>query len=307
MNQEKYFEKKVREAIEILGKYLPPDGIDGDEAINLLLGIFDNAEIVEKLAATKTISGGIMPPLTRPACVIDLETTGVDTEKDFIVEISVLKIMPDLSEELKTMLINPGIPIPAGATEVHGITDEMVKDKPTFVSISKALLQHIDGCDIIGFNSNKFDVPFLVSMFKRVGLTWEWKKVNLIDVRNIFVQKEERTLSAGVKFYLGRDHAEAHSAEGDVTATKEILIQQLANYPDLPREFKDLALYSNYNREIIDLAGVFGKNEAGEIVFMVGKHKGTVAKKEKSYLEWMINKSDFSRDTKDVASLISFM
>ena len=251
----------------------------------------------------KEIVGGFFPSLERPICFIDLETTGTDTERSMIVEICVLKIMPDGTEDVRTMLINPGIPIPAEATAVHGITDEDVKGKPTFAAISKALLQHIEGCDIAGFNSNRFDVPLLAAMFERVGLSWDWRKINLIDVRNIFVQKEERTLSAGVKFYLGRNHDEAHSAEADVVETKNILLAQLSRYEDLPKDFKELALYSNYGKEIIDLAGKFQYNEAGEIVFTFGPHIGKPAKSEKGFLQWMLTK-DFTKDTKNVAQRI---
>lgn len=247
-----------------------------------------------------------MPELERPICFIDLETTGVDVDKDFIVEISVLKVMPDQTQEIRTMLINPGVPIPAGATEVHGITNEDVAGCPTFASISKSLKIFIDNCDIAGFNSNTFDVPMLNAMFNRVGLVWEWKKVNLIDVRNIFVQQEERTLSAAVKFYLGREHDAAHSAEGDIKETMNVFLAQLARYPDLPKDMNGLAWYSNYSEEIIDLARKFKKDDAGEIVFNFGSHKGEVARKNKNYLKWMIDKGDFSKDTKSVANLLSF-
>lgn len=266
----------------------------------------DLVEIINEEARKERPAPGVLPDLVRPVCFFDLETTGVDVEKDFIVEISVLKILVDGTEDTRTMLINPGVPIPAEATAIHGITDDMVKDKPTFVAISKSLLQHIKDCDIVGFNSNRFDVPMLYFMFDRVGLVWDWKAVNLIDVRNIFIQKEERTLTAGVKFYLGRDHSAAHSAEADVVATKEILIHQLFWYEDLPKDFKELALYSNYGKEIIDMAGKFLKNEAGEIVFNFGAHKGKVATTEKQYLQWMLNKGDFNKDTKAVVSKLLY-
>lgn len=253
----------------------------------------------------KQIVGGIMPELERPICFLDLETTGVDTDHSFICEITVLKIDKDGNEDLTTMLINPGVPIPKDATDVHGITDEMVKDKPIFASVSKNLLKYIEDCDIAGFNSNSFDVPMLVSMFSRVGLKLNWKNINLIDVRNIFVINEERTLSAGVKFYLNRDHSEAHSAEADVLATRDILVQQMAKY-DLTRDMKELALYSNYGREFVDLSRKFVKNEKGEIVFNFGSHMGKVATTEKKYLQWMIEKGDFTADTKDVANILSF-
>jgi len=255
------------------------------------------------LVHKKEIVGSFLPELERPICFIDLETTGTDVEKDFIVEICVLKISPDGTEEIRTMLIKPPVPIPKEASDVHGITDEDVQEAPAFVQISKALLEHIQGCDIAGFNSTRFDVPLLYFSFARVGLQWDWKKVNLIDVRNIFVQKEQRTLSAGVKFYLGRDHEEAHSAEQDIIETKNIFCQQLAMYEDLPKTMKEIALYSNYGKEIIDLAGKFEKNEAGEVVFAFGPHIHKPAKSEKGFLNWMLTK-DFTKDTKEVAQMI---
>lgn len=244
----------------------------------------------------------VFPIMTRPICFFDLETTGVDIEKDFIVEICVLKLNPDFTEEVKTMRINPGVPIPAEATAVHGITNEMVIDCPLFVSISKSLLAFISDCDIAGFNSNRFDVPFLYFMFQRVGLEWNWRDANLIDVRNIFVRQEERTLSAGVKFYLGEDHSEAHSSEADVRATKRIFFEQLTKY-QLSKDLKELALYSNYDNEIIDLGGKFAKDKEGDFIFTFGKHQGKKCKNEKDYLLWMMN-GTFPKDTKEMAKKI---
>lgn len=299
-----FFKAKVQACIKILQEYIEPGGLNETQAMNQFLELLDNDEIVQQLK--RRVTQGTMPELERPVCFIDLETTGVDVDKDFIVEISVLKIMPDGSRDVRTMLINPGIAIPARATEIHGITNEDVKDAPTFAKISKSLLTFIDNCDIAGFNSNIFDVPMLNAMFNRVGLVWEWKKINLIDVRNIFVQKEERTLSAAVKFYLGREHDAAHSAEGDITETMNVFLAQLARYDDLPKDMNGLAWYSNYSEEIIDLARKFKKDEAGEIVFNFGSHKGEVARKNRNYLKWMIDKGDFSKDTKAVANLLSF-
>lgn len=271
------------------------------EAFDELLKLIPDKK--QKKEELKTIVA-MMPPLTRAIIVLDLETTGTDPDRDMIVEITALKIFVGGSEEERTSYINPGIPIPKAATDVHGITDAMVKDKPTFAHVSKALLQFISGCDIVGFHSNGFDIPMLNSMFNRVGLTWDWRSVNLIDARNIFVQKEPRTLEAGVRFYLGRDHEGAHGSSADVHATKEIFIEQLSRYEDLPKDFKSLALYSNYGREIVDMAGKFILNDVGEVVFNFGSHKGKLAKNEKSYLQWMCDKGDFSRDTKNIAQQI---
>lgn len=240
--------------------------------------------------------------LDRPICFIDLETTGVHIEQDRIVEISVLKLNKDWKGKVvKTMLINPGIPIPKAASDIHGITDEMVKDKPTFAQISKSLLSLIGNCDIAGYHSNRFDIPFLDTNFHRVGLVWDWKGVNLIDVGNLFKIKEPRTLSAAVKFYCRKEHSEAHSAEADITATHEVFIKQLQQYDDLPGNMKDLALFSNYGIEIVDLAGKFRRGGDGFIYFNFGSHIGKLAKSEINYLSWMIDKGDFTQDTKRIA------
>lgn len=243
----------------------------------------------------------VFPTLERPLCFIDLETTGVDLDECRIVEISVLKYETDASWKITTRRINPGIPIPKEASDIHGITDADVKDCPSFAQVSKALWNLILGCDIAGFNSNRFDVPVLFNHLERAGIPWNWQSINLIDIRNIYVQKEERNLAAAVKFYLGRDHEGAHSAEADITATMEIFLQQISRYEDLPKSFKDLALFSNYGKEFIDLAGKFTRNEKGVIVFNFGKHIGKEARSEREYLSWMMDKGKFNTDTKYIA------
>lgn len=239
--------------------------------------------------------------LERPLCVIDLETTGTDVDKDRIVEVSVFRLDVDGTQETWTRRVNPGIPIPPSATAAHGITDADVKDAPSFVAISKELFLLVDGCDIVGFNSNRFDVPILFFSFDRVGIVWNWQAVHLIDVSNIFRIKESRTLSAAVEFYLGKKHDAAHSAEGDVKETFNILLAQLARYEDIPRSFAALALFSNYDKKIIDMAGKFEYNKDGEVIFTFGPHKGIPAKKEKGFLTWMLSK-DFTKDTKRVVN-----
>lgn len=303
MNKEHFFVKKVKDCIAVLQNYIVPDGITAEQAISDIIGLLDNAEIVKMLPPDQ-------PPvlsLVRPICFIDLETTGTDVEASRIVEICVRKVNTDGTKEVKTMLINPGVPIPKEATDVHGISDDMVKNSPTFAAISKALLTYIQGCDIAGYHSNGFDVPMLVSNFERVGLKWDWKLINLIDVAHIFRRMEERTLSAAVEFYLGREHKEAHSAEADILETEQILLAQFQRYPDLPKGMKELALFSNYDNEILDLAGKFVKNKDGIVVFNFGVHKGKEAKKEMSYLQWMAGpKSDFTKDTKAYAVALQY-
>lgn len=239
----------------------------------------------------------VLPKLTRPLCAIDLETTGTDVDADLIVEISVVKVDVDGTQDKRTHRINPMIPIPQAATDVHGITDEMVKDCPTFANISKALLEFITGCDILGFHSNRFDVPFLASMFSRCGLFWDWRAVRLFDAAVIFKRKEERTLSAGVKHYLGKDHETAHSAEGDILETMDIFFKQLSMYDDLPTDPDQLALFCSFDEPILDFDRKF-KMMDGKVVFTFSQHKDKEAIQHKDFLQWMLTK-DFSKDTKE--------
>lgn len=243
--------------------------------------------------------------LQKPICFIDLETTGTSTSEDRIVEIAILKVTQleaTMTEESKCLKINPQIPIPKGASDVHGITDEMVKDAPTFKQISKGVLEFIEDCDIAGFNIIAFDVPLLFNEFERVGVNWDYKSHMLIDVCNIFKIREERTLSAAVQFYCNEKHEDAHGAEGDNEATKKVFFRQLEMYQDLPSDIVELSLYSNYGKQVVDINGFFVKDESGEIIFRTGKHKGKVAKKEKDYLQWMTGpKATFSSDTKKIA------
>lgn len=182
--------------------------------------------------------------LKRPIIFFDLETTGVDTARDRIVEISMVKVMPDGEEIRKTRRLNPGMHIPAEATAVHGITDEDVKDCPTFAQVAKSLEQFIRGCDFGGFNSNRFDLPVLVEEFLRAGVDVDFKRRKFIDVQNIFHKKEQRTLVAAYKFYCDKELDDAHSAEADTLATYEVLQAQLDRYPDLRNDVDALAEYS---------------------------------------------------------------
>jgi len=242
--------------------------------------------------------------LERPLCFLDVETTGTDVEKDRIIELSLLKIEQTGNEALKTVRINPGIPIPKEATDIHGITDADVKDLPKFEAYAKGILLFIEGCDMVGFNSNRFDVPFLFYSLQRAGIHWDWRSVNLVDVCGIFKIKEERTLSAAVHFYCDHVHLDSHNAESDLKATRDVFLSQLAVYPDLPKNLKDLALFSNWGKEIVDMAGKFAKDKDGDIVFTFGQHKDKKAKTQIHYLEWMIAKGDFPEDTKEVARKI---
>ena len=244
--------------------------------------------------------------LKRPIVFFDLETTGVDTSKDRIVEISMIKIMPDGEEITRTRKLNPTIPIPPEATAVHGITDDDVKDEPTFQQVAKSLAQFIQGCDFGGFNSNRFDLPVLVEEFLRAGVDVDLKRRKFIDVQNIFHKKEQRTLVAAYKFYCDRDLNDAHSAEADTRATYEVLKAQLERYDDLENDVDFLADYSQRGKAA-DYAGYVLYNEKEEEVFGFGKHRGhlvsEVFRTEPSYYAWMMN-GDFPLYTKKVLTEI---
>ena len=246
--------------------------------------------------------------LKRPIIFFDLETTGVDTSHDRIVEISMIKIMPDGEEIVKTRRLNPGMHIPEEATAVHGITDEDVKDCPSFAQVARSLAQFVQGCDFGGFNSNRFDLPVLVEEFLRAGVDVDFKRRRFVDVQNIFHKKEQRTLVAAYKFYCDRDLDDAHSAEADTRATYEVLKAQLDRYPDLENDIDALADYSARG-ETVDYAGRIVYNDKGEEVFSFGKYKGRrveeIFQLEPSYYSWMMN-GDFPLYTKKVITEIRF-
>lgn len=242
--------------------------------------------------------------LTRPIIFFDLETTGTNVVKDRIVELSYIKVYPDGREETKARRINPEMHIPEQATAVHHITDDDVKDEPTFRQVSKALLAIFDGCDIAGYNSNKFDVPLLIEEFARVGLKFDISGRNFIDVQNIFHKMEQRTLVAAYRFYCGKELDGAHSALCDTQATYEVLKSQLDRYDTLENDVEKLAEFSRAGRGI-DLAARFVLDDNDVPVLNFGKHKGQPVKeifrREPSFYAWMMQ-GDFARNTKDVAT-----
>ena len=244
--------------------------------------------------------------LKKPIVFFDLETTGIDLSRDRIVEISLVKILPNGDQELKTRRINPEMPIPPEATAIHGITDEDVKDAPRFKEIAKSLAQYIEGCDLGGYNSNKFDIPMLVEEFLRADVDVDLKKRKFIDVQNIFHKMEQRTLIAAYKFYCGKDLENAHSAEADIMATYEVLQAQLDRYPELQNDVDFLAAFSERGKSA-DYAGRIVFNDKQQEVFAFGKHKGRsveeVFREEPSYYSWMMN-GDFPRYTKKVITEI---
>lgn len=237
--------------------------------------------------------------LTRPIAFIDLETTGVNISNDRIVEIAIVKILPDGSRQVKRKLINPLIPIPSGASDVHGITDEMVKDAPSFKQVANEIKQFMDNCDMGGYNSNRFDVPMLIEEFLRAGVSFSVDGRKLVDVQKVFHMMEQRTLGAAYKFYCNKVLDGAHSAEVDATATWEVLEAQIERYPQIGDTVESIVKFTGED-DIVDFARRFVK-ENGVEVFNFGKHKGKpvtqVLKEEPQYYDWMM-KGDFAMNTK---------
>lgn len=246
--------------------------------------------------------------LHKPLCIFDLETTGTDISKDRIVEICILKVNPDGSRESKTWLINPGIPIPAKASEVHNITDEDVADKPSLKDIAPQIMQMLAGADLGGFNSNRFDVPLLAEELLRVGVDFDFdlSKIRLIDAQVIYHKMEPRNLSAAYKFYCDKTLENAHSAEADTHATFEIIDAQVGKYQELGNNVDALSEFS-YHSKFADLAGNIIYDSEGVEVFNFGKYKGQrvvdVFKKDIGYFGWIQN-ADFPRYTKKVLTAI---
>jgi DNA polymerase-3 subunit epsilon len=241
--------------------------------------------------------------LKNPLVFFDLETTGINITRDRIVEISVLKVHPNGKEETKTRRINPEMPIPPESTAIHGITDEDVKDCPTFKQVAKSFADLLEGCDMAGFNSSRFDVPLLTEEFLRAGVDFDTDKKKFVDVQIIFHRKEQRTLEAAYAFYCNKKLENAHSAEADVIATYEVLKSQLDRYSDLENDVNFLSKeYSSFNNNV-DLAGRIILNDKGVEVFNFGKHRGKsvteVLNKEPSYYSWMMD-GDFPLNTKQV-------
>ena len=231
-----------------------------------------------------------------------METTGVNIATDRIVEISILKIYPNGNKESKTWLVNPEIEIPAEATAVHGITNEKVVTEPTFKELANKVNEMIAGCDLAGFNSNRFDIPLLAEELLRAGIDFDMNHRKAIDVQVIFHKKEQRTLSAGYKFYCGKELDDAHSAEADTLATYEILKAQLDRYSDIENSVEALSAYSAHT-ERADFAGFILINEDGQEIFSFGKYKGRtveeVLKENPGYNAWIQN-ADFPLYTKKV-------
>ena len=250
--------------------------------------------------------------LRNPLTIFDLETTGTNIVTDRIVEISVVKLMPNGEQIVKTHKINPTVPIPVESSLIHGIYDKDVKDAPTFRSLAKSLAKFLEGSDLGGFNVLKFDIPLLVEEFLRVGVDFDVSKRKIVDAQKIFHMMEKRTLSAAYKFYCGKTLEGAHSAEADTLATAEVIKAQVEKYDGqevvdnlgkklgvVGSEVESLHNISASN--LVDLAGRIVLNQQGEPVFNFGKHRHKlvvdVLSQEKGYYDWMM-KGDFPQDTK---------
>ena len=245
--------------------------------------------------------------LKNPLVFFDLETTGVNINNDRIVEICYLKVYPNGNEESKTMRINPEMHIPEQSSAVHGIYDEDVADCPTFKEVAKLIARDIEGCDLAGFNSNRFDVPLLAEEFLRAGVDIDMSRRKLIDVQVIYHKLEQRTLSAAYKFYCDKNLEDAHTAEADTRATYEVLKAQLDRYPEaLQNDMAFLSEYSSFTRNV-DFAGRMVYNEQNIPIFNFGKYKGKtveeVLRRDPGYYNWMLQ-GDFTLNTKQMLTRI---
>ena len=244
--------------------------------------------------------------LVKPIIFFDLETTGTDISKDRIVEICYIKVMPDGREIEYTKRINPEMHIPEGASAVHGIYDADVKDCPTFKEVAREIANEFEGCDVAGFNSNRFDLPLLAEEFLRAQVDIDLSRLRAIDVQVLYHKREPRTLSAAYKFYCGENLEDAHSALADTRATYNVLKAQLDHYEDLPNDMEALSKESSFTNNV-DFAGRIVYDANGNEVFNFGKYKGmpvdAVLDRDPGYYGWMMN-GDFSLNTKQVLTRI---
>jgi DNA polymerase-3 subunit epsilon len=238
--------------------------------------------------------------LARPIAFFDLETTGVNLSTDRIIEVAIIKILPDGTRQVKRKLLNPGIPIPPETTAIHGITDEMVKDVPSFKQCGNELKQFIENCDMGGYNSNRFDIPILMEEFLRAGMEVDLSACRMVDVQHIFYKMEPRTLTAAYKYYCDKELVDAHSAEADVNATIDVFMSQIERYPQMGNSLDSILAVIGEDK-VVDYARRFIFDEKGVEVFNFGKHKGRpvvdVLKAEPQYYDWMI-RGDFPLHTK---------
>ena len=257
--------------------------------------LFDEPEDDEKILSELA--------LKRPLVFFDLETTGLDFKNDHIVQFAFLRVNPDRSQDEWKELVNPGVPIPPEAARVHGITDDMVADKPLFKEFAPLIADFLQNCDLSGYNIARFDVPFLQAEMERSGIPLDLKQAKIVDAQVIYHKNEPRDLSAAYRFYCGGEHIDAHDAMGDVRVTLEILDAQLVKYKNIPKSTDGLHKYCapRDSRYVTSDRKFYWKNN--EAVLAFGKHKGKtlkwLAENERDYLLWMQN-GDFTEETKQV-------
>jgi DNA polymerase-3 subunit epsilon len=242
--------------------------------------------------------------LKKPMAFFDLETTGLNISKDKIIEISILKINPDNSEESYTRRVNPGMPIPVESTEIHGITNEDVAEAPTFDKLAEEIKAFIADADLAGYNSNRFDIPFLIEELLNNKVELDMTNRRFVDVQTIFHKMEQRTLSAAYKFYCQQEINNAHSAEADTRATYEVLKAQIEHYPEIENDIDFLAEFTQTGKhQKIDFVGRLAVNEKNEVIYNFGKHNGktlaSVYEKEPGYHRWIMD-NDFPLITKKI-------
>ena len=244
--------------------------------------------------------------LNRPIVFFDLETTGINIATDRIVEISILKVFPNGNKESKTWLVNPEVKIPKEASDIHGITNEKIANEPTFKELAPKVHELIKGCDLAGFNSNRFDVPLLAEEMLRAEVDFDLTNIKFVDVQTIFHKKEQRTLSAGYQFYCNKELEGAHSAEADTNATYEILLAQIEKYDDIGTTVNELSAYSSHQKRA-DFAGFIQFNDNDIEIFTFGKYKNRtvleVLTENPGYYNWIMN-ADFPLYTKKVLTNI---
>lgn len=240
--------------------------------------------------------------LEKPIVFYDLETTGLDVKNDRICHASFTKVSPNGDIDSRTRFINPTIPIPQEAIDVHGTANEKVKDCPTFKQLAKGLFEFIQGCDVGGYNIKNFDNPLLAEEFYRCGIVWPEPGTRFVDACTIFKKRHSRTLEAAYEFYTGKQPMNAHDAEFDTFMTMEVLAAQVDKYEDLTYDIELLDKESDYN-ERLDLAGCVVRNDKGVAVFSFGKHKGKPVSSEPEYVEWMLS-ANFTHNTKEILEML---
>ena len=242
--------------------------------------------------------------LDRPLVFFDLETTGLSTDEDRIIEMAILRVSPQGDVMERVRRFNPGIPISPEATAVHGISDADLADEPPFTARARSLFDLMDPCDLGGFNIRRFDLPMLITEFKRADLDFDHRTRRVIDMQGIFHREEPRDLSAAARFYLGREHQEAHTALGDIRTTAAVLAAQFERYPELPRDMDALHSYCDEVLPIRTAVEQWFKKDGAELIFRRGKHRGLplsdVAARETGYLEWMLGADDMDAEVLEV-------